>query len=93
MPQLEEWGPYVPGYVGGYFRDVQAWKNVSHIYLTCPILPTDSMSQYAVKIIQQCRVRGTSTPFLRNVLGGEKDAYLGRTLTDSELAEECMGGM
>ncbi|KIX07472.1 uncharacterized protein Z518_02125 [Rhinocladiella mackenziei CBS 650.93] len=75
MPQLEQWGPYVPGHVGSYFRDVQAWK------------------RYAVGIIQQCRRRGTNTPFLRSVLGGEKDAFLGRTLTDSELAEECMGGM
>lgn len=28
MPQLEQWGPYVPGRVGGYFRDVQTWKKV-----------------------------------------------------------------
>lgn len=75
MPSLEQYGPYVPGTVGGYFRDVQAWKN------------------YAVRIVQRCRKQGAKTPFLRNVLDGEKDAFLGRPLTDSELAEECMGGM
>lgn len=75
MPWLEQWGPYVPGPVGGYFRKVQEWKDL------------------AVEIIRQCRSRHTDTPFLRSVLQGEKDTYLGRGLTDSELAEECMGGM
>lgn len=75
VPALEQWGPYVPGYVGGYFRKVQEWK------------------QLAVQIIRQCRSRQIDTPFLRSVLQGEKDTYLGRELTDSELAEECMGGM
>lgn len=75
MPFLEQYGPYLPGTVGGYFRDVQAWK------------------AYAVKIVQRCRKQGAKTPFLRSVLEGEKDAFLGRPLTDSELAEECMGGM
>lgn len=75
MPSLERWGPYVPGKVGGYFRDVQAWK------------------LYAVEIVQRCRERGAKTPFLRSVLNGDKDAFLGRPLTNSELAEECMGGM
>lgn len=75
MPSLEQWGPYVPGKVGGYFRDVQVWKN------------------YAVEVVQRCRERGAKTPFLRSVLNDEKDAFLGRPLTNSELAEECMGGM
>lgn len=75
MPSLEQWGPYVPGNIGGYFRNVQIWKN------------------RAVNIVQRCRDRGATTPFLRNVLGGDKDAFLGRPLTNSELAEECMGGM
>lgn len=75
IPSLERWGPYVPGTVGGYFRDVQAWKD------------------YAVDIVRKCREQGAKTPFLRSVLDGEKDAFLGRQLTDSELAEECMGGM
>lgn len=73
-PQLEQWGPYVPGYVGGYFRDVQTWK------------------KFAVKVIERCRSSGTRTPFLQNALSG-KDAALDRALTDSELAEESMGGM
>ena len=38
------------------------------------------------------RKNGTKTPFLSRVLDGD-DAYLGRPLTNSELAEECMGGM
>lgn len=28
MPILEKWGVYIPGTIGGYFRDVQAWKKV-----------------------------------------------------------------
>ncbi|EXJ66251.1 uncharacterized protein A1O5_10403 [Cladophialophora psammophila CBS 110553] len=74
MPQLEQWGPYVPGEVGGYFRDVQTWKKV------------------AMNIVGKVRVNGAKTPFLSNVLN-DQDAYLGRPLNDSELAEECMGGM
>lgn len=75
IPQLEQWGVYIPGNVGGYFRDVRAWK------------------EYAVEIIQNCRKKGTTTPFLRSAINGDKDVYLNRPLTDSELAEECMGGM
>lgn len=74
FPPLERLGPYVPGYIGGYFRAVQRWK------------------AFAIDIIRSCRVRGTKTSFLTNALAGE-DAALGRPLTDSELAEECMGGM
>lgn len=73
-PPLEKLGPYVPGYIGGYFRQVQRWKS------------------FALDIIKSCRVRGTKTPFLTNALAGV-DGALGRPLTDSELAEECMGGM
>ena len=75
IPQLEQWGPYVPGHVGSYFRDVQDWK------------------EYAEEVVQRCRKRGAKTPFLRSVLNGDKDAFLDRPLTNSELAEECMGGM
>ncbi|BCS06667.1 benzoate 4-monooxygenase [Aspergillus luchuensis IFO 4308] len=75
LPQLDRWGVYVPGYVGDYFRKVQAWKN------------------YSVNLIKRSRERGTKTPFLRAALNGDEDAYLGRPLTNSELAEECMGGM
>ncbi|KAG6365556.1 hypothetical protein INS49_007167 [Diaporthe citri] len=74
FPPLERLGPYVPGYIGGYFRAVQRWK------------------AFAVDVIRSCRVRGTKTSFLTNALAGE-DSALGRPLTDSELAEECMGGM
>ncbi|KAK4945726.1 hypothetical protein LTR10_015074 [Elasticomyces elasticus] len=74
MPQLEQWGPYVPGRVGGYFRDVQTWKKI------------------AMNVVGKVRVNGTKTPFLSNVLSNH-DAYIGRPLNDSELAEECMGGM
>lgn len=28
VPQMEQYGVYVPGTVGGYFRDVRAWKQV-----------------------------------------------------------------
>lgn len=48
--------------------------------------------EFAVKMIEGCRSRGTRTPFLKNALDGA-DAALGRPLTDSELAEESMGGM
>lgn len=74
FPQLEQYGPYVPGYIGDYFRAVQKWKH------------------YATDLVKSCRTRGTKTPFLSNALAGE-DGALGRPLTDSELAEECMGGM
>jgi len=74
VPQLERWGPYVPGYIGGYFRDVQTWK------------------QFAVSLIRDCRAHGVKTPFLQAALEGT-DQALGRPLTDSELAEEAMGGM
>ena len=74
MPQLETLGPYVPGFIGGYFRSVQTWK------------------AYATDLVKTVRQRGTKTPFLANALAGT-DGALGRPLTDSELAEECMGGM
>lgn len=48
--------------------------------------------QYAMNIVRICRKTGTETPFLSRVLNGV-DESLGRSLTDSELAEECMGGM
>lgn len=51
-----------------------------------------STKQFAVNIVRSCRQNGTKTPFLRHVLT-EEDAFLGRPLTDSELAEDCMGGM
>lgn len=50
------------------------------------------MLQFAVEIVQSCRDEETKTPFLSKVLNGQ-DGFLGRRLTDSELAEECMGGM
>ncbi|OQE24624.1 hypothetical protein PENSTE_c007G01022 [Penicillium steckii] len=74
FPSLETYGSYVPGKIGGYFRDVQKWK------------------MFAVEIVQSCRDEETKTPFLSKVLNGQ-DGFLGRLLTDSELAEECMGGM
>ncbi|KAK6386994.1 hypothetical protein LTS17_000259 [Exophiala oligosperma] len=47
---------------------------------------------YAVGLIRDCRARGTKTPYLGHALR-DTDAHLGRPLTDSELAEESMGGM
>ncbi|GLA62675.1 hypothetical protein AtubIFM54640_003805 [Aspergillus tubingensis] len=58
---------------------LQAWKP-TYIY-------------YSVNLIKRSRERGTKTPFLRAALNGDEDAFLGRPLTNSELAEECMGGM
>lgn len=74
IPQLETWGPYVPGPLGNTFRLVRTWKS------------------HSANIIRNCRSKDTKTPFLRDSLHGV-DGYLGRPLTDSELAEECMGGM
>jgi benzoate 4-monooxygenase len=74
FPQLETWGPSVPGPLGNMFRLVRTWKML------------------ATNIIRNCRLKDTKTPFLRGALT-EVDPYLGRPLTDSELAEECMGGM
>ncbi|KAF5723731.1 benzoate 4-monooxygenase [Fusarium mundagurra] len=73
LPQMEQYGVYVPGPIGGYFRDVCAWK------------------KYAVTLIEGIRQKDSHTPFLRNVLSEEKSGN--QPLTNSELAEECMGGM
>ncbi|KAI8660037.1 hypothetical protein NCS56_01222300 [Fusarium sp. Ph1] len=74
LPQMEQFGVYVPGFVGGYFREVYAWK------------------KYALELIVQARQRDIGTPFLRTALAAGKDGSL-PPLTNSELAEECMGGM
>ncbi|KAK6386987.1 hypothetical protein LTS17_000252 [Exophiala oligosperma] len=74
VPQLEQWGVYVPGPIGDNFRRVRDWKN------------------YSVELIRNVRKTKVETPFLRGALA-EKDGRLGRPLNDSELAEECMGGM
>ncbi|KAJ9616543.1 hypothetical protein H2200_000262 [Cladophialophora chaetospira] len=74
IPQLETWGPSVPGPLGDMFRLVRTWKVL------------------AMNIIRGCRLKDTKTPFLRSALN-DVDPALGRPLTDSELAEECMGGM
>ncbi|EXL68059.1 hypothetical protein FOPG_15856 [Fusarium oxysporum f. sp. conglutinans race 2 54008] len=49
--------------------------------------------EYSVELIKKSRQNNVVTPFFRSVLYGEKDGYLGRPLTDSEVAEECMSGM
>ncbi|UPK92449.1 hypothetical protein LCI18_003384 [Fusarium solani-melongenae] len=49
--------------------------------------------EYSVDLIRNCRQNIVVTPFFRSVLYGQKDGYLGRPLTDSEVAEECMSGM
>ncbi|KAJ4307786.1 hypothetical protein N0V84_012495, partial [Fusarium piperis] len=74
VPQMEQFGIYVPGAIGGYFRDVCAWK------------------QYALELIGETRRRDVHTPFLKAALSAGKDAS-GHQLNDSQLAEECMGGM
>ncbi|KAG9500678.1 hypothetical protein J7337_006357 [Fusarium musae] len=72
---MEQYGVYVPGTIGGYFRDVRTWK------------------KYALKLIEEIRQKDSHTPFLRNVLSAEKSGDTAQPLTNSELAEECMGGM
>ncbi|KAH8654787.1 cytochrome P450 [Ilyonectria robusta] len=49
--------------------------------------------EYSVDLIQKSRQNAVVTSFFHSVLYGEKDGYLGRPLTDSEVAEECMSGM
>ncbi|KAH6983962.1 cytochrome P450, partial [Ilyonectria destructans] len=49
--------------------------------------------EYSVDLIRKSRQNAVVTPFFRSVLYGEKDGYLNRPLTDSEIAEECMSGM
>ncbi|KAH6973920.1 cytochrome P450 [Ilyonectria destructans] len=49
--------------------------------------------EYSVDLIRKSRQNAVVTPFFRSVLYGEKDGYLDRPLTDSEIAEECMSGM
>ncbi|KAF5554629.1 benzoate 4-monooxygenase [Fusarium mexicanum] len=75
LPQMEQYGVYVPGPVGGYFRDVRTWK------------------KYALTLIEKVRQKDSHTPFLRNVLSADKSEDTAQNLTNSELAEECMGGM
>ncbi|EXL92000.1 hypothetical protein FOIG_14882 [Fusarium odoratissimum NRRL 54006] len=48
---------------------------------------------YSVDLIKTSRQNNIITPFFRSLLYGEKDGYLNRPLTDSEVAEECMSGM
>jgi len=48
--------------------------------------------RFATDLIRSCRVRDTQTPLLQTAMAGA-DGFLGRRLTDSELAEESMGGM
>lgn len=52
----------------------------------------NSYWQFASNLIHSCRTRETKTPFLNTASNGV-DGFLGRPLTDSELAEESMGGM
>lgn len=52
--------------------------------------------QYAMNVIQDCRATGVNTPFLRQVISSPtspKDVDPGASLTNSQIAEECMGGM
>lgn len=35
FPQMETLGPYVPGTVGDYFRNVKAWKEVGNTLDDC----------------------------------------------------------
>ena len=80
----------MPGKVGNDFRDVRTWKAVR---ITGMILNSGELIniQYAVNVVRSSRNSDTKTPFLNNISG--EDGYLGRPLTDGELAEECMGGV
>ncbi|KAF9780678.1 hypothetical protein IL306_015163, partial [Fusarium sp. DS 682] len=77
---MEQYGVYVPGRIGGYFRDVRTWKEVNN------------SGMYALTLIEQVRQKESHTPFLRNVFSAEKSGDTTQPLTNSELAEECMGG-
>ena len=48
--------------------------------------------EYALSLVQRCRTKEIRTPFIHQLLDSV-DPYLSRLLTDSEVAEECMGGM
>lgn len=50
------------------------------------------LHQFATDLIRSCRTRDTKTPLLQTAMTGI-DGFLSRPLTDSELAEESMGGM
>ncbi|GAT24003.1 benzoate 4-monooxygenase [Aspergillus luchuensis] len=54
---------------------------------------TSGRSHEVMAYLQAWKPTYIYTPFLRAALNGDEDAYLGRPLTNSELAEECMGGM
>ncbi|KAF6525430.1 hypothetical protein HZS61_011225 [Fusarium oxysporum f. sp. conglutinans] len=65
---------------------------VRDIYMTDAFQKEENF-YYSVELIKKSRQNNVVTPFFRSVLYGEKDGYLGRPLTDSEVAEECMSGM
>jgi hypothetical protein len=49
-----------------------------------------------MNVIQDCRATGVNTPFLRQVISSPtdlKDPDPSASLTNSQIAEECMGGM
>lgn len=65
---------------------------ISHLPLMPDMNPFLTPVQYALELIGQARQRDVHTPFLKTALSAGKDDA-GQTLSDSQLAEECMGGM
>lgn len=91
MPYFRAWKPTF--IYKEFFPILERWGVVVPGYIGSNFRAVNTWKKYAEGIIQKCREQETRTPFLRHVLYGEKDAFLGRPLTNSELAEECMGGM
>ncbi|OOF90885.1 hypothetical protein ASPCADRAFT_10335 [Aspergillus carbonarius ITEM 5010] len=89
---LAAWKPtYI--YKKEFFPQLDRWGVYVPGYVGDYFRQVQEWKKYSVNLIKRSRERGTKTPFLRAVLNGDEDAFLGRPLTNSELAEECMAGM
>ena len=90
MKYLRAWRPLFT------YKEFFPWLEQYGVYLPGNVgdnfRQVQTWKNYAVSIILSVRARGTKTPFLRYALS-EDDTFLNRPLSDSELAEECMGGM
>lgn len=62
------------------------------IIFSFDVLVLTLIYQLAISIVQSTKKNGRKTTFLSRVLDDDR-SMTGSTLTNSQLAEECMGGM
>ncbi|KAH8897412.1 cytochrome P450 [Thozetella sp. PMI_491] len=91
MPYFRAWKPT---YIYKEFLPVlERWGVLVPGYVGNCFRGVDKWKKYAMKIIQNCRAKEVNTPFLRQVIHGPKESEPGLALSNSQIAEECMGGM